>query len=865
MKKFTLSAVFFLLAFTAFCQPKNHDCPKFKRNNGGNYIQGGPGTCNGDAQIRVYWDNNCSEAPVLLAIYYQGKELQGLTFGAPDQKECAKKGYTSYCIYGSNIPPAKKLTLYFAYSDGFNTNCDVEEAPITNPDINVTYVNVPVNGNVSTNDEVPTGTTYGTPIAGSKPSGSTATITMNSDGTYTFVANKPGVYTYNVPVCMAGQTTGCETSLLTITVLAPNTTNPPVANTDFGTTKTGTSVTLNSLANDKSGNSNCTLNPASVTVSIAPLHGTTTVNTTTGAITYTPNAGFVGMDTLTYRVCDNCSPVSCATAIQIITVEVSNAPNTTIAVDDYVTTPMNTSVSGNVKTNDSDVEGNTQTVTAQTTTASGKGTLVLNSDGTFTFTPATGFTGPVSFVYTTCDNGTPSVCANATLYILVAPPAPVYNPDVNVTYVNVPVNGNVSTNDIVPAGTTYGTPIVGSKPSGSTATITLNANGTYTFVANTPGVYTYNVPVCVPGQTAPCPTSLLTITVLAPNTNNPPVANTDYGTVKANNPNSNNSVTLNTLANDRAGYPGGTLNPASVTIITAPLHGTATVNPTTGAITYTPNVHYVGMDTLTYQVCDNSAPTPLCATAKQIITVEARDAANTTTANDDYATTSMNTAVSGNVKTNDTDLEGNTQTVIAQTTTVSGKGTLVLNSDGTFTFTPVTGFTGPVSFVYTTCDNGVPQACASATLYITVSSAPDLTPRINLNPNNVIGVSKVEVTVQINELNNVPTNGSTITLYVDKLSSFSNFMFNPTQTTNQAGQPVQNSQFTIDAVSDPNYYIIRTNAVFQNSAIRVAFTVTENPGQTKGSTPVNVYLVNGSGGETNFTNNTSFTTFTFSF
>ena len=438
-------------------------------------------------------------------------------------------------------------------------------------------------------------------------------------------------------------------------------------------------------------------------------------------------------------------------------------------------------------------------------------------------------------------------------------PAVIFNPDINVTYVNVQVPGNVSTNDVVPVGTTYGTPILNSKPAGSTATLTLNSNGTYTFIANTPGVYTYNVPVCVPGQPAPCPTSLLTITVLAPNSANPPVANTDIATTKMNVP-----VVINSLANDKAGNPGGTLNPSSVTVVTAPLHGTTSVNPATGAITYTPAAGFVGMDTLTYRVCDNGTP-PLCATAKQIIRVERANADNSTTAADDYVITAMNTAVSGNVKTNDVDPEGNTQTVTAQTTTVAGKGTLVLNANGTFTFTPVSGFTGSLSFVYTTCDNGVPQACASATLYITVASVPDLTPRINLNPNNIIGQSNMEITVQVNEINNVPTNGSTITLYVDKQNLFSNFTFNSAQTTNAAGQPVQNSLFTIDAVSNPDFYVITTNAVFANSLRRVTFSVTVKPGQTKGSTPVNVILKDGSGGETNFTNNSNFTILTFSF
>lgn len=492
-------------------------------------------------------------------------------------------------------------------------------------------------------------------------------------------------------------------------------------------------------------------------------------------------------------------------------------------------------------------------------TASGcNGVLTNNSTGA---PSATGGSKTVTFKYTQsgCKNQAAVTTCTATFTVLACNTPSAYNPDINVTYVNVQVPGNVSTNDKVPAGSTYGTPVLNSKPTGSTATINLSSNGSYTFIANTPGVYVYNVPVCSPGQTNNCPTSILTITVLSATDQNPPVANTDIATTKI-----NTAVSIKSLANDRAGNPGGTLNPASVMVVTAPKHGTATVDVATGNITYTPAAGFTGMDTLTYSVCDNNAPA-LCATAKQIITVYASGVTNTTSASDDYANTSMNTPVSGNVKTNDTDAEGNTQTVNAQTTTVAGKGTLVLNSDGTFTFTPVSGFNGPVSFVYTTCDNGVPQACASATLYITVGAVPDLTPRINLNPNNVIGTSPIEITVQVNELNNVSTNGSTITLYVDKLTSFSNFTFNNAMTTNQAGQPVQNSQFMIDAVSDPNYYVITTNAVFQNGSVRVAFSVKETPGQTKGTTPVNVYLKNGSGGETNFTNNTSYTTLTFSF
>ena len=513
--------------------------------------------------------------------------------------------------------------------------------------------------------------------------------------------------------------------------------------------------------------------------------------------------------------------------------------------------------------------GNPQNVSVSAASQNGQ-TLsyewISSCGGTFSNPAAasTSFTPPVVTSVTTCSitiKITDACGRNTfqTAQVKILPPSTI--PDFNSTFVNVAVPGNVNTNDNVPAGTTYGTsPALVSSPTGSTPVLTMNSNGTYSFTANTPGVYTYDVPVCVPGQLAPCPNTKLVITVLNANSNsNAPVANVDIATTKF-----NTAVTLRTLANDAAGNLGTSLVPSSVTVTSAPKNGTTSINTTTGDITYTPAAGFSGRDTLTYQVCDNQSPAK-CATAVQIITVNAAGTPNSTTAADDYKITPINTAATGNVKTNDSDAEGNIQTVTAQTTTIAGKGTLVLAADGNYTFTPVTGFTGPVDFAYTTCDNGTPQACASATLHILVQPTPDLTPRINLNPNNLIGRSSLEITVQINELNNVTTNGSPITLYVDKQSLFSSFTFSSTQTTNIAGQPVQNSLFSIDAVSNPDFYVITTNAVFANSLRRVTFSVIVNPGQTKGTTPLNVYLQNSSGGETNFTNNSNFTVLTFSF
>ncbi|MBL7811076.1 MAG: cadherin-like domain-containing protein, partial [Bacteroidetes bacterium] len=82
----------------------------------------------------------------------------------------------------------------------------------------------------------------------------------------------------------------------------------------------------------------------------------------------------------------------------------------------------NTPITGDVKVNDFDPEGNTQTVNPTPVSNVSNGTLVLNSNGTYTYTPNPGFVGNDQFVYRTCDNGTPSVCDTATVYLTIGDP-----------------------------------------------------------------------------------------------------------------------------------------------------------------------------------------------------------------------------------------------------------------------------------------------------------------------------------------------------------------------------------------------------------------------------------------------------------
>jgi uncharacterized protein YjdB len=289
-----------------------------------------------------------------------------------------------------------------------------------NADINFTYINKSVTGDVSSNDKIRF-VSYGPIFSPTiKTPGSNPSLTLLSNGTYTFVTDLPGLYIYDLPGCLDLAGTNCRNSLLTIQVLEPaNSNKTPIATNDFGWTRKNRPIAMNTLANDACAyTTGCSLNNSVVIVG-NPTDGLSAVGAG-GIINYIPNNNFVGKDTLTYRVCVTGEPSNCTIARQIITVEDSLVINSTYADDDFIVVAENIITSGNVKNNDSDPQGNIQTVTAQTIMKQGC-TLILNSDGSFTFTPSPLFTGPISFSYRTCDNGTPVACDTATLYITVVP------------------------------------------------------------------------------------------------------------------------------------------------------------------------------------------------------------------------------------------------------------------------------------------------------------------------------------------------------------------------------------------------------------------------------------------------------------
>lgn len=723
----------------------------------------------------------------------------------------------------------------------------------TNPDFAVTNKNVPVAGNVSTNDFVPAGTTYGpTPALISGPAGATPTWTLTSSGSFTFTSGTPGVYVYTVPVCTSA--TNCVSQTLTITVLDPTVnTNNPVANPDIvsmtGAPTATTAVTINVRANDGPGNPDGTLgNP---TIAQGPSNGTASI--VGGNVQYTPNAGFYGTDVLTYQVCEtpNSGSPLCSTATVTITVKAPNSANTTMVADDYVSTLQGLAVSGNVSTNDSDPEGNTQTVTAQNTTIPGKGTFVLTSTGSFTFTPTAGSTGPVDFTYTVSDNGSPSVSASGTLHVLVNPFNP--NPDFSVSNVGVPTTGSVKTNDIVPVGTTYGpTATLVSQPSGSSPTLTLTSTGSYTFTSATPGVYVYSVPVCATATY--CVSQSLTITVLDPNvTTNKPVVNPDFALIVGS-PTAPAPVSINVKANDGPGNVGGTLG--DPTIAQGPSNGTASI--VGGNVQYTPNAGFYGVDVLTYQVCEPGSSTN-CATAAVTITVQAPGGPTVVSINDDYVSTSGGIPATGNVLNNDL---GNNLNVSNTGTTTTSSGTLVITNTGSFTFTPAPGVTGPVAFTYTACDAA--GTCGSATLHVLVNQGfPDLTPSQFVSSAQIPEGGSIDLLVSIRNVSATATNGVVrfyITNYAPSTGLTMVVNTDPSVTIGGTAFPLNTSDFTIssnnfaftlETVAGPSGIIPGNGRKF------IAFKISRAASSTKGDVTNTVTIEDGTGGgEAPVNNNT---------
>ncbi len=231
-------------------------------------------------------------------------------------------------------------------------------------------------------------------------------ITVSLDGTLEISTNDSSPFTSGgISVDMATVGTPYTFGVDNVTV----TTLPAVANNDSYSVPEDTTLTVEApgvLGNDVG--SGLTAVPVG-----GPANGVLTLNPD-GSFSYTPNNGFLGMDTFTYEASNG------QTNSNVATVSITVTPNPVVANNQSFSTFENSILTvgaPGVLTNDSGGSGN---LTALLVSGPANGVLTLNGDGSFAYTTTNNFVGVDSFNYEATDGSITS--GVATVAIDVTPP-----------------------------------------------------------------------------------------------------------------------------------------------------------------------------------------------------------------------------------------------------------------------------------------------------------------------------------------------------------------------------------------------------------------------------------------------------------
>ena len=541
-----------------------------------------------------------------------------------------------------------------------------------------------LNGNVGDNDNVPAGAVFS--LTGPAPAG----LSFNPSGSFSYVP-PVGVatpVTFSYQVCLPAPNAAlCATAsasiAITVGTLAAN-------NDDFSTTPinpvTGGSTT-SVLANDAL---NGATPPAVADVRLSLVGAPAGVAVTSeGAITVAPGTP-AGVKNLTYQLCEAAAPGNCALAAVRMVV----APS---AVDDALSTPAGQALSGSLASNDNAPVG------AQFSVLNAPpANLALAADGTFTYTPAPGFTGAVVFQYQVCLAAPDAAaCATATATINVNSGTLVAVDDSFATpLVPGAASPSVLTNDTLNAAMPLPAEVQLSLVGAPTGFAIAN-DGTLSVDAGTAaGAITLTYQICEAAASTNCATASIALVVAPAPAND--AFTVQAGQTLAGNVSGNDNMPIGALYTLQGTPPAGVTFAAD------------------GSFTYAPPAGTTSPASFVYQACLPAPNGAVCGTATATLNI---NNGLLVPADDSFGPTAPG-ASTPSVLGNDA-LNGVTPPATASVSLslVGAPAGFTLNPDGTLSV-GITAPTGAIALVYQICETAAANNCATANIAVVVRPAP---------------------------------------------------------------------------------------------------------------------------------------------
>ncbi|WP_425086073.1 tandem-95 repeat protein [Vibrio parahaemolyticus] len=431
-----------------------------------------------------------------------------------------------------------------------------------------------------------------------------------------------------------------------------------------------------------------------------PANGTVSVNPD-GSVTYTPNDNYVGKDTFTYIVTSG--GVSESTTVEVNVTPVNDAP---VAKDDIATTQEDTAVTIDVLPNDTDVDGDKLSIqSASVPEAQGKVEIV---DGKLVFTPAENFNGHAEIIYTVTDG---ELTDEAKVTVTVNPVNDA--PTIKVDAVESITEDAVNTDTVVATLTVRDTD---TSEDQLTVSLENNSNGYFVLVGD-------EVKLTQAGVDAVNNDELnlkdLTISASVSDGVNPTANDSDSLIVNRVNdaPTVENAIADQELSEDFATYTID-LNDAfkdSDSALNFSVSGNSNVlvSIENGIATISPTADWNGSETLTFTATDpngESVSQTVDFTVAPVVDIEA-----------DSTNVVEDTPTIINVLGNDT-FEGKDKVVSLDAENGPKNGTVIVNNDGTVTYTPDDNYVGKDTFTYVVTSGGVSE---STTVTVNVTPVND--------------------------------------------------------------------------------------------------------------------------------------------